>query len=247
MHSENRQREFLLSVSHELRTPLTALRGYAEALADGMIEPERLPEVGRILAGETQRLDRFLGDLLDLARLEADDFRLETAATDLTALVAEAAAFWAEPAARHGVGLRCEPPRPSGAPQEPEQEPEAVVVATDAFRVRQLIDGLVQNALRVTPAGRPVVLAVRPADGGGARLEVRDGGPGLTDDDVRVAFDSGALHERYRSVRPVGSGLGLAIAHRLAGLLGGSVAVRGHGPEGGAAFTVTLPPAPPPR
>jgi two-component system sensor histidine kinase BaeS len=163
----------------------------------------------------------------------------DTAVTDLTALVAEAAAFWAEPAARHGVGLRCERPQPSGPPQE------AVAVRTDAFRVRQLIDGLVQNALRVTPAGRPVVLAVHPADDGGARLEVRDGGPGLTDDDVRVAFDSGALHERYRSVRPVGSGLGLAIAHRLAGLLGGSVAVQGHGPEGGAAFTVTLPPGPP--
>ncbi|MGW7334294.1 HAMP domain-containing sensor histidine kinase, partial [Streptomyces sp. NPDC054840] len=203
-HSENRQREFLLSVSHDLRTPLTALQGYAEALADGLIEPERVREVGGILADETRRLDRFLGDLLDLARLEADDFRLDVAPADLRALLSEAAAFWTGLCTRHGVDLRLErPDRP-------------VVVATDAFRVRQLIDGLVQNALRVTPEGGPLVLAVRlAATGGGAELQVRDGGPGLTDDDVRIAFDHGALHERYRDTRPVGSGLGLAIAHRL--------------------------------
>ncbi|WP_404953295.1 ATP-binding protein [Streptomyces sp. 147326] len=229
-HSENRQREFLLSVSHDLRTPLTALQGYAEALADGLIEPERVPEVGGVLADETRRLDRFLGDLLDLARLEADEFRLDMAPADLGAVVAEAAAFWTGPCARHGVGLRLERP---GRP---------VVVETDAFRVRQLIDGLVQNALRVTPEGAPLVLAVRAAPDGGAELQVRDGGPGLTDDDVRIAFDHGALHERYRGTRPVGSGLGLAIAHRLTGRLGGAIRVDGHGPEGGACFTVTLPP-----
>ncbi|MFE6840295.1 ATP-binding protein [Streptomyces sp. NPDC057705] len=231
-HSENRQREFLLSVSHDLRTPLTALQGYAEALADGLIEPERVPEVGGVLADETRRLDRFLGDLLDLARLEADDFRLDMAPADLGAVVAEAAAFWTGPCARLGVGLRLERP---GRP---------VVVETDAFRVRQLIDGLVQNALRVTPEGAPLVLAVRAAPDGGAELQVRDGGPGLTDDDVRIAFDHGALHERYRDTRPVGSGLGLTIAHRLTGRLGGAIRVDGHGPEGGACFTVTLPPGP---
>ncbi|MFD9224220.1 histidine kinase dimerization/phospho-acceptor domain-containing protein [Streptomyces sp. NPDC060064] len=230
-HSENRQREFLLSVSHDLRTPLTALQGYAEALADGLVEPDQLPEVGGILADETRRLDRFLEDLLDLARLEADDFRLDTAPTDISALVAEAAAFWSGPCARHGVDLRLEQ---SGQP----------VVDTDAFRVRQLIDGLVQNALRVTPEGAPLVLAVHAAAGGAAELQVRDGGPGLSDDDVRIAFDSGALHERYRGTRPVGSGLGLAIAHRLTGRLGGAIGVEGRGPEGGACFTVTLPPSP---
>ncbi|MFD8984537.1 histidine kinase dimerization/phospho-acceptor domain-containing protein, partial [Streptomyces sp. NPDC059564] len=165
-HSENRQREFLLSVSHDLRTPLTALQGYAEALADGLIEADRVPEVGSILADETRRLDRFLADLLDLARLEADDFRLDTAPADLGAVLAEAAAFWSGPCARDGVELRLERP---GRP---------VVVATDAFRVRQLLDGLVRNALRATPRGAPLVLAVDAAPDGGAALQVRDGGPG---------------------------------------------------------------------
>lgn len=235
-HSENRQREFLQSVSHEMRTPLTALQGYAEALADGLIEPDQLPEVGRTLAAETSRLDRFLSDLLALARLEADDFHLELAPTDIADLIDQAGTFWAGPCARHGVELRLEKP-----------EAEPVIIDTDAFRVRQLIDGLVQNALRATPAGSPLIIAARPAGAetnAAVLLQVRDGGPGLSDDDVRVAFESGALTERYRQTRPVGSGLGLAIAHRLTQRLGGTITVAGHGPEGGACFTVSLPSAP---
>jgi two-component system sensor histidine kinase BaeS len=225
--SENRQRDFLLSVSHELRTPLTAVQGYAEALADGLIEAEQVPEVGRTLAEETRRLDRFLADLLDLARLEADDFRLELTETELGSVLAEAAAFWSGPCERQGVELRVERP---DAP---------LVVLTDPFRVRQLVDGLAQNALRVTPTGAPLVLAVRAGDGT-AEIEVRDGGPGLTEEDISVAFDPGALRDRYRATRRVGSGLGLAIAHRLTTRLGGTIAASGHGPETGACFTVTL-------
>ncbi|MFJ4367919.1 sensor histidine kinase [Streptomyces chartreusis] len=230
-HSENRQRDFLLSVSHEIRTPLTTARGYAEALADEVITGEEVPEAGRILGTEIERLEHFVGDLLALARLEADDFRLDMVEVDLDALVAETATAWSARCARHEVDFRVE------RPERP------VLITTDGFRVRQLLDGLAENALRVTPAGQPVVLALR-ADGPGALLEVRDGGPGLTDDDIEVAFVRGALTDRYRGVRPVGSGLGLAIAHRLAGRLGGTITARGGAPEGGAWFTVRLPPYP---
>ncbi|QKZ16257.1 sensor histidine kinase [Streptomyces chartreusis] len=230
-HSENRQRDFLLSVSHEIRTPLTTARGYAEALADEVITGEEVPEAGRILRTEIERLEHFVGDLLALARLEADDFRLDIVEVDLDALVTETATAWSARCARHEVDFRVE------RPERP------VLITTDGFRVRQLLDGLAENALRVTPTGRPVVLALRP-DGTGALLEVRDGGPGLTDDDIEVAFVRGALTDRYRGVRPVGSGLGLAIAHRLAGRLGGTITARGGAPEGGAWFTVRLPPYP---
>ncbi|MEV7614271.1 HAMP domain-containing sensor histidine kinase [Streptomyces sp. NPDC089799] len=236
--AEGRRRDFLLSVSHEIRTPLTTLRGYAEALADGVIPAERVPEIGGVLGAEAQRLDGFLRDLLDLARLEADsgDFRITPTDTDLSDLVTRAAASWRERCARHGVEFRLEETE-SGTP---------VVVRTDSFRVRQLLDCLLENALRVTPAGRPVVLALAaPPAGGGARLQVRDGGPGLTGEDVEVAFERGALHDRYRGERPGGSGLGLAIAHRLATRLGGTLTVLGRGPEGGAAFTLDLPAAHP--
>ncbi|MBN0045465.1 HAMP domain-containing histidine kinase [Streptomyces actuosus] len=225
---ERQQRDFLLSISHEIRTPLTSVLGYAEALADDAVPTHRLPEVGRILQAEARRLDRFLGDLLDLARLEADDFRLDLAAVDLTLLVREAAATWGERCARHHVDFRLEHPG------------RAVVVRTDGFRVRQLADCLLANALRLTPQGNPVVLALRAGDDE-VEVEVRDSGPGLTDDDVKVAFERGALHERYRDLRPVGTGLGLAIAHRLAARLGGTLTAGTEGPEGGAVFTLRLP------
>ncbi|GGX69180.1 sensor histidine kinase [Streptomyces fructofermentans] len=229
--SENRQRDFLLSVSHEIRTPLTTVRGYAEALADEVVTGDEVPGIGRVLQSEIHRLERFVGDLLALARLEADDFRLDSADVDLDALVAEAAAAWSARCARHDVDFRVERPG------------HALTLTTDGFRVRQLVDGLAENALRVTPAGRPLVLGLYP-EGSGARLEIRDGGPGLTEDDAAIAFERGALCERYRGVRPVGSGLGLAIAHRLAHRLGGTITARGRAPEGGACFTVRLPPHP---
>ncbi|MEO7448358.1 MAG: ATP-binding protein, partial [Humibacillus sp.] len=81
---------------------------------------------------------------------------------------------------------------------------------------------------------------VGAAVGVGVVVEVRDGGPGLTDVDLPVAFEPSVLHERYRGLRPVGTGLGLAIVGRLAAVLGGTVEA-GHAAEGGARFTLTLP------
>jgi two-component system sensor histidine kinase BaeS len=104
--------------------------------------------------------------------------------------------------------------------------------------VRQIVDGLCENALRVVPPGAALVLAAYP--GQLAVVEVRDGGPGFTDDDLAVAFERGALYQRYRGVRKVGSGLGLALAARLVRRLGGTIEA-GHAPEGGARFTVGLP------
>jgi two-component system sensor histidine kinase BaeS len=123
-----------------------------------------------------------------------------------------------------------------------------VVVDTDPTRVRQIIDGLAENALRVTPAGRPIVFFVGASSSvlpGGASasvaiLQVRDGGPGLTEDDCRVAFDRSALYDRYRGVRRVGTGVGLALVAGLTARLGGRASA-GRSPEGGACFTITLP------
>ncbi|MGH8860843.1 MAG: sensor histidine kinase, partial [Jatrophihabitantaceae bacterium] len=120
-------------------------------------------------------------------------------------------------------------------------QPEPARAWTDAARVRQVVDGLLENALRVTPSGAPIVLAVRSEPDGRACLEVRDGGPGLRQEDLAVAFERGVLHERYRGVRQVGTGLGLAIVHGLVTRLGGTVDA-GHAAEGGARFTVRLPP-----
>jgi two-component system OmpR family sensor kinase len=226
-HSEARQREFLLSVSHDLRTPLTAIAGYAESLADGVVPPEQTASVGGVLVGEAKRLERLVGDLLDLARLGAQDFRMEFAPVDLVGVVHGAARVWSTRCAAGGVEFRLEAP------------PGPIVTSTDASRVRQVLDGLFDNALRMTPAGAAIVLATR-VEAGAAVVEVRDGGPGLSDSDLAVAFDQGALHERYRGVRQVGTGLGLAIVHGLIARLGATIEA-GHAAEGGARFTVRLP------
>jgi two-component system sensor histidine kinase BaeS len=227
--SEERQREFLLSVSHDLRTPLTAISGYAESLADGVVAPEQTAHVGGVVLGEAKRLERLVGDLLDLARLGAQDFRLEFAPVDLVGLVHGAARVWSSRCAASDVEFHLE------APSTP------VWTRTDATRLRQVLDGLFDNALRVTPAGAPIVLATR-SEATHTVVEVRDGGPGLTDADLAVAFEQGALYQRYRGVRQVGTGLGLAIVHGLVGRLGGTIEA-GHATEGGARFTVRLPSA----
>jgi two-component system OmpR family sensor kinase len=226
-HSESRQREFLLSVSHDLRTPLTAITGFAESLADGVVPPDRAAEVGTVMLSESRRLGRLVADLLDLARLDAQDFRIEFGPVDLREVAGAAAQVWAARCAAAGVPFTLESPA------------EPLVVHTDGTRVRQVLDGLLDNALRVTPQGRPIVLAVR-AEPGGVVAEVRDGGPGLTEADLAVAFERSVLHDRYRGVRQVGTGLGLAIVGRLVARLGGN-AEAGHAPEGGARFTVRLP------
>ncbi|MEV6929594.1 HAMP domain-containing sensor histidine kinase [Dactylosporangium sp. NPDC051485] len=225
--SEGREREFLLSVSHELRTPLTTIRGYAEALADGVVGAEGAQRAGRTVLDEAERLDRLIADLLVLARLEAADLPIEMLDVDLTQLLAKAAEAWGGRVAAAGLVLRTELP------------PFAVPVVTDPGRIRQIIDGLLENALRVVPSGAPLVLALY-VNVPEARLEVRDGGPGFTDEDLAVAFERGALSRRYQGVRKVGSGLGLALAARLARRLGARIEA-GHAPEGGARFTVTFP------
>jgi len=217
-------------VSHELRTPLTAIRGFSEALADGVVEPADVRVTGGTLVAEAERLDRLVSDLLDLARLGAQDFRVELGAVDPVALIEAAADVWRQRCTAEGVDFAVELPA-AGLP----------LVRTDPVRVRQILDGLAENALRVTPAGRPIVLAAR-ADGRGVVIEVRDGGPGLTDDDLAVAFDRSVLYERYRGVRRVGTGLGLALVAALAGRLGASVSA-GHAAEGGSAFRLTVPAA----
>ncbi|MHB8438328.1 MAG: HAMP domain-containing sensor histidine kinase [Acidimicrobiales bacterium] len=230
--AESRQRAFLLSVSHDLRTPLTAIRGYAESLADGVVGEDDIRRVGDILVGEAARLDRYVSDLLDLARLDAHELRFDIRNVDIAALVDAAASVWATRCQAEGVELLVEQPA------------EALWVPTDPGRLRQALDGLLENALRVVPAGAPIVLASRvepdPWRRPTAVVEIRDGGPGFTDEDLAVAFERSALYERYRGIRKVGTGLGLAIVQRLVTRLGGSIEAA-HAAEGGARFTIRLP------
>ena len=201
----------------------------AERIADVIKEREGadVPRTGATVAAEAARLDRLVSDLLDLARLGAVDFHIAPVDVDVAEVAEDAGEVWRDRAQREGVTVGLELPA------------EPLIARTDPIRVRQIIDNLAENALRVSPPSSVIVLAVR-REGDQAVVELRDSGPGLTADDVAVAFEPGILHERYRGVRPVGTGLGLALVGRLAAGLGG-VAEAGSSPEGGARFTVRLP------
>jgi two-component system, OmpR family, sensor kinase len=226
--SEQRQRAFLLNVSHELRTPLTAVTGYAEALADGALPAHETPRAAGVIREEAVRLQHRVEDLLALARMEADDFRLEPTWVDVGVLLRAAADAHLPRAVAAGVGLRAEAPA------------DGPFAWVDGERLRQAVDALADNALRVLPAGAPLVFAASADAAGTVRVEVRDGGPGLAPEDLAVAFERGRLQERYRGSRPVGSGLGLALVGELTRRMGGH-AEASPAPEGGACFAMVLP------
>jgi signal transduction histidine kinase len=212
------ERNFLLSVSHELKTPLTAIRGYAEALQDGAIEPQ---EVAATVSLEAARLERLVRDLLDLARMNRTDFSIHPSEIDLAEVADDAVRRYEPQADAFGVALRAVSDGPAPA-------------VADADRVLQIVSNLVENALRLTPAGGEVRVVTAPGE-----LRVEDTGPGLEDDDRPRAFERFYLHERYGRERPVGTGLGLAIVKELTTAMGGTVSVESV-PGERTAFTVRL-------
>src|SRR4051812_31185812 len=117
--SEGRERDFLLSVSHELRTPLSTIRGYAEALADGVVGPDGSAKAGATMLAEADRLDRLISDLLVLSRLEAADLPLDIMAVDLVELIRAAGDAWA---------ARCGPDSPALSVHVPDHP---ILVDTD--------------------------------------------------------------------------------------------------------------------
>ncbi|MGB4324991.1 MAG: HAMP domain-containing sensor histidine kinase [Candidatus Nanopelagicales bacterium] len=224
--SESRQREFLLSVSHELRTPLTAVKGYGEALADGLMSAAETKNAGEIISREAARLDRLINDLLDLARLGAVNFTIDPSQVDLEEFVSNTCEVWSYRCSESNVHFISHP-----APHRN--------IIVDSLRVRQIIDNLTENALRVTPADGRIELVVQLV-GANLQIAVSDSGPGLSGEDMAIAFEPGALYERYRGVRPVGTGLGLALVGKLACGLGGSASVQSS-ELGGAKFEVLIP------
>jgi signal transduction histidine kinase len=212
------ERNFLLSVSHELKTPLTAIRGYAEALQDGAIEPE---EAAATIALEAVRLERLVRDLLDLARMNRTDFSVHPTEIDLAEVAEDAARRYEQQAEAFAVTLRT-------------VSDGAAPAIADADRVLQVVSNLVENALRLTPPGGEVRVVTAPGE-----LRVEDTGPGLEDDDRAHAFERFYLHERYGRERPVGTGLGLAIVKELTNAMGGTVSVESV-PGERTSFTVQL-------
>ena len=214
-------RNFLMSVSHELRTPLTAIRGHVEALREGVVVDEHArAESLEVIAAEAGRLERLVGDVLDLAKLDARRFTVMREEVHMERLVERAYAAFGEEARRRGIDYR----------RDVSARP---VIVSDGDRVLQVISNLLANAFRWTPDGGRVELSLR-SENGSVRVAVDDSGPGI------------AAAERERIFRPfwtrdgAGTGLGLAIARELAVALGGRVDLDSV-PGRGSRFELVLP------
>src|SRR5690349_12335796 len=222
--AEELERNFLMTVSHELRTPLTAIRGHVGALREGVVTDDELRDASlTVIAAEAERLERLVGDVLDLAKLDAHRFTVLREEVDMERLVDQAYVTFSEEARRRGIDYQ----------RDVEAKP---VIVSDGDRVLQIITNLLSNAFRWTPDGGRVDLNLSATDGT-VYVCVGDSGPGI------------APSERERIFRPFwsrgggGTGLGLPIARELASALGGRVSLESSD-EQGSRFELMLPTRP---
>ena len=223
--ARRREREFLMSVGHDLRTPLTTIRGYAEALDDGVVPAEDVDDVAAVLHRQTDLLSRLVEDVMLLARLESSEFTLRPEPVDVAALVAGIVEAYRARAVYAEVSLTFEPEG-------------TVLVELDPDRFAQVATNLLDNALRYTPAGGSIVVALE-ALGDTIRIGVSNSGTVIAPDDLPHVFERLYVADRYRSVRPAGSGLGLAIVDDLVRAMGGTVTCVSD-PRIGTRFEVTI-------
>jgi signal transduction histidine kinase len=221
---EAMRRDFVANVSHELRTPITAIQGYAETLLRGTADPETTRRFLETMHRQAQRVSQLVTDLLTLAEAEAEPPR-EPTTERVRAL----------DVVRQAVASVCEKRTPS--PVVRVDVPPDLVVKASAARLEQVVENLVENAVRY--GGSKAVWVAAGEQDGSATLVVRDEGPGIAPEHLPRLFErfyrAGAPRERAHE----GTGLGLAIVKHLTESMGGAVSVESE-PGKGTAFTVRL-------
>jgi PAS domain S-box-containing protein len=227
---ERLKTRFFANVSHELRTPLALILGPAESLLGSELPPGARGDL-EVIARNARTLTKHVNDLLEVARLEAGKTALALAQVDVAEVVRLVASHFDALAAESGTTFAVEAPPALAHPADPE-------------KLQRVLFNLVSNAFKFTPGGGRVRCTLR-ADGagGGFTVEVADSGPGVPEgerDRIFARFERG---EGDAPRRAGGTGLGLAIAKDFVELHGGRIDVGG-APEGGALFTVRIPPQP---
>ncbi|MHB1063708.1 MAG: sensor histidine kinase [Georgenia sp.] len=227
---ERTRAEMLRDVAHELRTPLTALRGYIDALADGVL-PLDADAVDTVHA-ELSRVERLVDDLSTVSRAEERRLDLHLQAVAPRDVVAAAVKAARARFARAGLDLQV-----AVADDLP-------LVSIDEDRIQEVLANLLDNALRHTPREGVVTVSARRGPGV-VELAVTDTGEGLAPEHLRRVFERFYRVDTGRSRQKGGSGIGLAIVRALAEAHGGHVGAQSAGPGHGATFSVTLPADPP--
>jgi signal transduction histidine kinase/CheY-like chemotaxis protein len=220
--------EFLSTVSHELRTPLNAILGWAYVLQTGSLDDEAAPRALASIERNARAQSQIIDDLLDVSRIITGKLRLKLAPVDLEQVVGAALESVRPAADAKGIDLRLA------------LEAPAEKIAGDAGRLQQVVWNLLANAVKFTPAGGRVEVAVESAPDEVA-LVVRDSGAGIHRDFLPYVFDRFRQADSTATRVHGGLGLGLAIVRHLVELHGGTVAADSAGEGQGATFKVTLP------
>jgi PAS domain S-box-containing protein len=220
--------EFLSIVSHEFRTALTGIQGFSELIRDGGLEPDEVRAYGGYIFTDADRINRLIGDMLDLDRMESGRMTMRTADVDINDVLTEAVSRAAPSAVT--VDFKSD------------LDPRLPIVAGDRDRLIQVVSNLVNNAVKYSPEGGTVTISSR-VEGRYALVSVTDTGIGIPADEISHVF------ERFRRVRSgaaqaiPGTGLGLTIVKQIVEMHGGKIWVEsavGHG----SSFHFTIPLAP---
>jgi signal transduction histidine kinase len=223
------QRDFLVNVSHDLKTPLTSIQGFAQAMTDGTLQSvEDYQRAGSIIHAESERMRRLIGQLLDLARLQGGEAILAHDQVDLLPILASSGKLAQERAATSGIEVTTRLP----ATLPP--------IVGDAPRLEQVVNNLLDNALKYTPAQGRVDLSAGVTPGGVA-FTVCDTGPGIPKEHLERIFERFYRGDRARA-SDGGSGLGLAIVREIVEAHHGRIQVDSQVGYG-TALTVLLPAA----
>jgi two-component system sensor histidine kinase BaeS len=230
--SDRTRRQLLADVSHELKTPLASIRGYVETLAmpEVKLDEDTRRRYLDIVGDETIKLERIIGDLLDLARLEGGGMTLACEVVPVARLFQRASDRHEREVIEKQINL------------ETTIAPDAQEVWGDPSRLEQAVQNLVANALRHTPEGGQVTLLSKQT-GGAVCLMIRDSGTGIPEEHLARVFDRFYKVDASRAdpYSKAGSGLGLSIVKAIIERHGGTVAAANI-PGGGAEFTISLPP-----
>jgi two-component system, OmpR family, sensor histidine kinase BaeS len=224
--AETRRRELLSDVAHELRTPLATIKGYVDALTEGVMEPS--DEIWRVLRTENERLSRLVDDLQEVSQAEERQLELRIEPLSPETLLREASEAAAPSYKAKGVQL--ETRSDSGLPK----------LAGDHGRIQEVLANLLANALRHTPPGGLVSLSTG-SDPETVELVVQDSGEGIAPEHLERIFERFYRVDPARARASGGSGIGLAIALAIIEAHGGHIRAESDGPGCGARFVVTLP------
>ena len=226
--SEKIQQEFISSVSHELRTPLTGIRGMVEPLMDGVLETEEEKnDCYQVIYRETRRLEKLIGEMLDLSRLQDGRAQMELEAICVEPVLERAVESVARLAENAGIELTVD-------------ADEGAVCMGNEERIIQVLIILLDNALSFTPTGGHIAVRAKK-DGRFVELSVHDDGAGIEPKDLPYIWERFYKADKSR-MRTKGTGLGLAIAKKVVELMGGTIGVQSEVGKG-SAFTLRLPSA----